>query len=151
MIFNDFGTWENLGNVDVSIDWQILPFFASTPNSTFWVAYVINKPEFVDILPPIYLRGLYFTGSVYLADQNWKRLFAKDEPEIIEYPYPADLITDPIIPRQIQLKFGRGKQAILNRHNLSVEVQVFEKISTSVVYPIGSVELQPTPTEEPAQ
>ena len=62
------------------------------------------------------------------------KVWPKDEPEIIQLPYPADLQGDPLPQRQIQIMLARRyRYADLSVNGYTVEL--FEKVSSNVTYP----------------
>ena len=62
------------------------------------------------------------------------KLYPKNEPEIIQIPYPPDLQSDPLPQRQIEIKLAkRYRYADLAVNGYTVEL--FEKVSSNVVYP----------------
>ncbi|AFY39890.1 hypothetical protein Lepto7376_3714 [[Leptolyngbya] sp. PCC 7376] len=131
-IVDDFGVWEGLGTVVPAFDWQLFPLFPSTPNAAFRVFYIGDFDR--TWYPPAFVRGVYFSGSQYFFDRNWVKLYPKNEPEIIQIPYPADLQSDPLPQRQIEIKLARRYHyADLSVNGYTVEL--FEKVSSNVVYP----------------
>lgn len=132
-IFDQFGQWASMGTIIPSFDWQFFPLFAMTPNSTFRIKFLGIKAG--DWYPPLYVRNSFFTGSEYLFDRHWVKLWAKDEPETFQLPYPADLIRDPLPQRQIQLKLApRWRYSEVGMRNWLVEI--WEKTDSNVVYPV---------------
>ena len=135
-IVDDFGVWENIGTIVPAFDWQIFPNFPSTPNAAFRIFYTGDFDR--TFYPPAFLRGMYFSGSRYFFDRDWVKVFPKNEPEIIQLPYPPDLQADPLPQRQIQIKLAsRYRYADLSVNGYTVEL--FEKVSSNVVYPTSPV------------
>jgi hypothetical protein len=137
-IFDAFGTWESVGTItEVTRDFQLFPFFSNTPNSTFRIAYTCNRPQYFPSLRHIFLRAVYFSGSSYFADTRWKKLWAKDTPEVFQYPYPQDMIKTPLPKRQFEIKFGRIPNRLIPDTDVFLSVELFEKVSSNVSYPLG--------------
>lgn len=144
-IFDRFGRWDSVGSVIVSFNWQFFPLFPSTPNSLYRAFYTLNRTsEYFRAIPPLHFRSSFFSGTEYFYSQKWVKAWAKDAPEVLELPYPADLVVNPLPQRQIQVKFAHNHQHRIYPNGITLSVQLFEKTSSFVVHPSG-----PVPEEVP--
>ena len=136
-VFNQFGSWRNLGKVELTADWQFFPEFVSTKNSTFWIVQSGNLDWIPKISVFAYLRSAYFDGTRYIFDRNWIRVYPKKEQEFIRNPYPPDIIVDPLPQRQLQVKFTTRwyPPNYYKLPNFTWEFEVFEKLESLNVYP----------------
>lgn len=135
-IFNAFGAWEDLGTINpLAEQWQFFPLFPKSKNSTFW----LFQHGDLNLIPKLqvraYIRAAYYTGSSYIFDRRWVPIYAKDEPEVFNYPYPPDLIRDPLPQRQFQARYKTRLRVgqILPEFNWTL--QLFEKTDTLAIYP----------------
>lgn len=147
-VVDSFGVWENLGVVRPTFDWQFLPLFTNSPTTALRIIYFSEVPEagFNAQHPWGYLRGVYFSGSSYWFDRNWLRLYPKDEPEILQYPYPPDLMNDPLPQRQYQVKLSDSRYARRLAIDRRWSCQLLKKIDSNVTYP--TQEPAPAPASE---
>jgi hypothetical protein len=137
MAADELGAWEDLGILDpLADDWQFFPLFPRKEHSAFKVFFVGNIELLRKWRVSAYIRAAYFSGSQYFFDRFWLRLYPKEEPEIITYPYPNDLIKGDLPQRQFQ-----AKRRLFYRNNPfreatpSIGLQIFEKTDSQVVYP----------------
>lgn len=137
-IFDAFGQWDSVGTVVVSREWQLFPFFCKSPNSTFRVVYTCNRPQYLPLLRHMWLRAAYFSGTNYFFDQKWVKLYAKNEPETFEYRYPPDLIKTPLPQRQFEIQFGNIRNRLIPDTDVTLTVELFEKTSSNVEYPLNA-------------
>lgn len=138
-IADAFGVWENLGNVSPVFDWQFTPLSPTAPTSTLRIIYYSQAIAGFNLNHPLgWLRASYFSGSSYWFDHNWIKLYPKDEPEIIHYPYPPDLIKEPLPQRQFQIKFSDSRYARRLAIDRKWSCEIFAKVSTNVFYPVSS-------------
>lgn len=142
-VFDQFGQWESIGVIEPTREWQIFPLFCNSPNSTFRIFYHCNRPQYLPLLRPLHLRAAYFAGY-YFFDEKWKKLFPKDSPETLQYPYPPDMLTTPLPPRQFQIKHATVRNRLIPDTDVVLTVEIFEKISSNVPYPVG----EPSEEEE---
>jgi hypothetical protein len=98
MILDNFGEWKNLGEIQPSLDWQIFPEFAGN-GEIFWLNFSEKSSTHYG-----YIRAIYWSGSQYIFDNSWIKIFPKDEPEIIVYPFPKTFRGKGVNQRQIQVK-----------------------------------------------
>lgn len=136
-VIDDFGTWEDLGIIpEIVDDWQFFPLFPSKETSAFRVYFQGNIELLQKWRVSCWIRGAYFSGAQYFFDQKWLRLYPKSEPEIITYPYPADLIRDPLPSRQLQVKRRLTyKREPFKAATPSLGIQILAKTDTNVIYP----------------
>lgn len=136
-VIDDFGTWENIGQVNpVGDDWQPFPFFPTKETSALKLFFYGDFKALRDWRVSCWLRALYFSGNQYFFDHKWLRLYPKGEPEIITYDFPADLIVDPLPTRQFEVKRRltfRNKPFRDLTPNFGV--QLLAKTDSQVIYP----------------
>ncbi|PNW40083.1 UNVERIFIED_CONTAM: hypothetical protein BEN50_15040 [Euhalothece sp. KZN 001] len=136
-IIDDLGIWEDIGSLSFLVDdWQFFPFFPKKEHSTFKVFFLGD----IDLLRKwrvsCWIRGAYFSGSQYFFDRNWLRLYPKEEPEIITYPYPVDLIKDDLPQRQIQAKRRLTyRKDPFKQATPALGLQILEKVDSEAIYP----------------
>lgn len=136
MIIDQFGTWENLGSISpVADDWQTFPLFANHPTGTLKLYFNGNSELLRDWKISGWIRAMYFSGSKYFFDQRWLRIYPKDEPEILHYPYPPDLIKDPLPSRQFQVKRRIYWRKEFKDNAPDFGVQLVVKTDSQVIYP----------------
>lgn len=98
MILDSFGEWQSLGEIYPSLDWQIFPGFAGD-GEIFRLTYSEKSSTHYG-----YIRAIYWTGSQYIFDNSWKKIFPKDELEILTYPFPKTFRERGIQKRQFQVQ-----------------------------------------------
>lgn len=134
-IVDKLGVWEDLGLLDpLADDWQFFPNFPKKEHSSFRIFFQGNIELLRKWKISAWIRAAYFSGSQYFFDSYWLRVYPKDEPEIITYRYPSDLIKDDLPQRQFQAK-RRLRFRNWEENAPSIGLRIFEKTDSEVVYP----------------
>jgi len=145
---DNLGVWKDLGTVNPVVnDWQFFPYFAETEHSTFKLFFQGDIEILQNWKVSAYIRAVYFSGSQYFADENWIRVYPKHDPEIISYPYPADMVKDPLPPRQFQCRRKlRYNNEPFRKASPILGLQLQEKADTNVIYPGDPYPVEETTT-----
>lgn len=148
-VVNAFGTWRYLGEIaKVTQEWQFFTEFPQSKNSVLWLQQFGDLNWIPQYQVRGYIRAAYFDGTRYLFDRDWRRIWPKDEPEILQYPYPPDLITEPLPQRQFQIKYTVPWRKTQLQRDFTWTVELFEKTDTLATYP---GDLYPAVLEEQQQ
>lgn len=139
MLVDETGVWRSLGGIAANNDWVALPLACTTPFASFrlnWNPTVASDRAIAE-RQTYYLRQLIYTGSKYLEHGKWIRIYPSEESQIIEIPYPPDLIGDPLPQRLIQVKLQTRRKIGYSTYALW-RLEVFEKVNSNVAYPLAT-------------
>lgn len=100
-VIDGSGIWEDLGVVTPDpANWILFPYPCKTAFSTLKIEFIGDVNTWVYC----WLRAVYQTQTGFIYDHRWRRLYPKPEVEILEYPYPQDLIKNPLPQRYFEIK-----------------------------------------------
>lgn len=135
-IVDKTGIWRSLGAIAANQDWVTFPLACTTPYSSFRLVWTPQRlfNEAIAQRQFYYLRQLIFTGSQYIEDSRWRRIYPSESPQIVEVPYPPDLIKDPLPQRQLEIKLRINKKIGNSIYSLWT-LEIFEQQVSNVLYP----------------
>lgn len=106
MTFTDaLGEWQDLGLVTLNDEeWKDIPIQPAGTGGLVRVHYGGNFEDIKTWRIICWFRQEFFTGSIWVVEEYWERLYPKAESEIFEAKFPPEFIASPLPSRQFQVK-----------------------------------------------